>query len=122
MNINNICRFLLIILTELLVSCSNRDTENPGDILEFEINLTANQIFQFELGGMAVEGGYSISNPGNHFSVCEIKFSPEDKLIFEYQPENGYAGTDFVEIRNCVSAGGPDCVQVVLYRFYFKIE
>jgi hypothetical protein len=110
--------FLLLIVA----SCNDRRHISPQEIVEINVNLTSKEIYQYDLGEIPIEGGFSIIKVAKNSRICTIKLSNKNKWVLEYQSIADFGGNDFVELRNCISAGGSECSQIIHYQFYFAIE
>ncbi|WP_424492691.1 hypothetical protein [Salinimicrobium sp. GXAS 041] len=53
------------------------------------------------------EGGPKITADAQHAAFSKIEYQ-QDGIFYVYQPEEGFTGTDEVEITHYISPGGPE--------------
>ncbi|MEO1051721.1 MAG: hypothetical protein AAFX87_13920 [Bacteroidota bacterium] len=120
-----------LLVLSFCIACSEDD---PGDQDFQEINITAGQEFEFDLGLQRmfdrpdgiVEA--EIISQANNFDRSEIEFEVtglglEDNVFYKYKPQTDFTGTDKVEIRVCRSfeCDDPDSQQEIV-RFLFVVS
>ncbi len=112
-------KIILFYLVFLLFSCSHKDIIQ--DFMEIKASINSADTYEYELSkGIPTEGGYSIHSDAKNADRSEIIFAGGMKYI--YVPKNGFKGIDEVIIRNCISAGGPDCVKIDYIKIIISVE
>ncbi len=97
---------LLIGLVTLFSSCKKDSDSNTPDCdlptsQEFNVKITANETYMFDLGIFGDEEGASISRQATHFSVSTVeRDNNSGKIIYKYTPATNFVGTDEVQIKS----------------------
>jgi len=90
--------FIVFILTGILFSCSNDDDPNNQMISE-NIDLLNTEDYEYDLGSFGDEEGAEIITQAEHFDISELNRDVDTgKILYQYKPQEGFVGSDFVEI------------------------
>ena len=90
--------FIAFILTGILFSCSNDDNSNNQMIIE-NIDLLNTENYEYDLGSFGDEEGASITIQAEYFEISDLKkIVNSSKIIYQYVPQEGFVGSDSVEI------------------------
>jgi len=107
-----------VILGFIASSCSNDDDTSP-EVTVLNITISNTENYEYDLGGFGDEEGAGIHIQAEHFEISYTERNPEnDQIIYYYQPELNYKGTDFVEISK--SYGWPNPI-VSYLRINFEV-
>jgi len=112
-------------LSIFIIGCTSKESFiAPDDLVEIEVNLNSNETYKYDLGNIAIEGGYSIRTQARHFYESEIQVNNSDGfgLQYIYTPSKNFKGNDNVVLLNCISAGSADCNQTEYIKFNFVIK
>lgn len=94
--------FTLLLIAIVLISCGKEGIDT--DRVNINSRIKSTESLEVELGGIPTEGGVRITRQAENFLISEID-SREEGLFYIYQPEEGFTGTDHVEITRDNSNG-----------------
>ena len=112
----------LLMITGAFLSCTGDDTIKQRIIRE-NVSLANTENYEYNLGSFGDEEGAQILTQAAHFERSELEREINTGLvIYRYRPENGFTGSDFVEIRTGRGSDGasPD-TEINLVRISFTI-
>lgn len=117
----------LLLIGILLLGCSNQEKREVNKTFNedtWEISAKASENVQHKyqlMENFPTEGGPVITKEPEHAVVSEIKYS-EGGIYYVYQAEDGFTGTDKVEITNNISAGGEEIVGQMILILNIKVS
>lgn len=95
--------FGIIIIVFSLFACNSDSLET--EIVQETVSISKTETLEFFLAlAMPVEGGFSLTEQGEHFSVSEIQHRDQG-VYYIYKPEEGFTGEDLVKIKRADSNG-----------------
>ena len=118
-------RATILLMLIILIGCKTEQLTMDDYVLEQEVYLGSNELFEYGLGtGISVEGGFSIETQAKHFQISDLVINQFDLLQLEYvyKPELDFQGTDIVVLKNCISIGSGNCDKIELFKFTFHIK
>ena len=93
---------LILILAIITFSCSN-DDEN---VTEIKIDILNTEVYEYNVGSFGIEDGARINVQAENFEISELNRDGNGQIIYKYQPQIGFVGSDFVEIRTARGSDG----------------
>lgn len=96
-------KFVLIVFSIVLFSCNSDSPEVEKSEENLSISKT-DTLEYFLAKAMPVEGGFSISQQANNFSISEIQHR-ENGVFYIYAAEEGFTGNEVVKITRKDSDG-----------------
>jgi hypothetical protein len=104
-------------------SCKNDQVVNP-DTNTINATIKPGETYQYDLGYFGDEEGAHISKQAIHAQLSNIERAPDfGKVIYTYQSEANYIGTDEVEIKSERGSDGAspnDKIITTLIKFTIK--
>jgi hypothetical protein len=116
--------FILISLFLLTFGCSNLVGPISNET-SLSITLSAGELYVFHTGMSGDEEGASIVVQTKHFTVSEITRNAGTmwEPVYTYTPEDGYAGTDYIELETISCSDGTDLTKKVgSMKISFKVQ
>ena len=112
----------LLIIALLLLSCNKDEPTVPKNEIDVSIKNTEDYKFDFNISGD--EEGATIIIQAKHFQLSELirDSSTNWSVVYYYQPEINFVGTDFIEIETCTGGDGMSCSNVEIVRINFTIR
>ncbi len=109
-----------VFVCTLLLGCGDEKmpSQNGDEIMH--VTLKNTEIYNYDLGSIGIEEGGSLLIEPQHASVSTLSRDSESHLIYSYQSESGFAGTDKVQIEICHSVGS-GCSATELVTIHFTI-
>lgn len=88
-----------------------------------QITLSSGELYTYDLNISGDEEGALIKQQAVHFELSELvrDSSTNWSVVYRYIPENGYQGTDYVEIETCTGGEGIKCTEIGLVGISFNI-
>lgn len=121
-------RIVSLLLLVLVFACSEKN-ENEEEITKsyeddtFTISLKTSEDLKHQYllsESFPTEGGYVITKEPEYAAFSKIEYKQEG-IFYVYQPEQGFTGTDEVEITNNISAGGPEPVAQTILELQIEV-
>ncbi len=109
----------------LLLAIWHCDKTENTDLYRGEIIQLKNSeeyIHDFKISGD--EEGAVIKVQAKHFLISEISRNENTNwsVVYTYQPESDYIGTDSVEIETCTGGDGLSCSNLESFTFIFEVS
>ena len=107
-----------MLLAFILLSCA---ADNSSEAEKQEtFSISNSETVEFLLSkAIPIEGGYSISKQAERYSVSEIQYK-ENGIFYVYAPEEGFTGTDIVEIKR-EDSNGAEVYSVTKTKLTIKV-
>lgn len=93
-------KFLLPIFCFLVFSCSSDDSDEDsfiGTIVERNFEMRNTELLRYDLGEFGEKGSATIIVQAENSKTSQIVGT-----VYNYEPEDGYVGQDYVEISSSV--------------------
>lgn len=91
-------KLLLFFVGFMILGCSADDTESPNKINNTSFTISNTETVEFKLTeNFPIEGGPEITKQAENYSVSQLVWS-ESGISYLYIPEEGFIGTENVEI------------------------
>ena len=114
--------FLLLLIVSFVWSCSKDETATPqGRVIEVSLKKSQSYTHDFKISGD--EEGATIKIQARHCQSSELirNASTNWCVVYQYKPDPGFTGTDYVEIETCTGGMGCACSKTEMVRFNFTI-
>lgn len=96
-------KYSILVFAFSFFACSGESQQTQK--VEETVSISKTETVEFFLArAMPVEGGFSITEQAEHFSVSEIQHR-EEGVYYIYKPEEGFTGADLVKINRADSNG-----------------
>ncbi len=120
--------FSLLVLA-LFFACSennsvNEDVKQTMEEETFTISTKTSEDLKHRyllMEAFPTEGGPKITADAQHAAFSEIEYQ-QDGIFYVYQPEEGFTGTDEVEITHYISAGGPEMTASKVVKLKIEVS
>ncbi len=112
----NLTVLLMVVLG--FAACDKSDSNDPDEI--FEVTIKNTEDYSYDFGFSGDEEGATIVTQAKHYQKSDIARNGDFNVIYQYTPESGFIGSDFVEIETC-TGGGVNCSHIELVRINFSI-
>lgn len=114
----------LTLLTIFIITLSNCNKEE-NEYIANEVNVTIDNSDDYELDLMISgdEESATIQTQAKHFQKSELirDSSTNWSVVYKYEPQTNYTGTDFVEIETCTGDESTGCSNFETLRINFII-
>lgn len=117
-----------LLLTLTLIAILNISCEDdPPEVTQksIQVYLKANELYEYDTKTEGDEEWASISSQASHFEISELirDKSTNFSIVYKYQPELDFVGTDEVEIKlSTGSDGASPSTQVEFLKITFNIS
>lgn len=115
--------FLLIISWVLVFSQGCKKDASQNSLVTIQVNMKANQTYQYDLGYFGDEEGAIMVRQGSHFRTSKLERLDYEKIRYTYIPLPDYTGTDEIELRaGRGSDGASPNTSIIGYIFKIRIS
>jgi hypothetical protein len=106
----------------VLFCCNSKDDIQNLETEYIDLSLSTDQNLTTEisLGPFLSEGSVDITKQAKHYVISEITFN-EMGLVYNYKPNAGFSGTEYVEITKSSSIGDDNVNQKTIYRINITV-
>lgn len=106
----------------LLLACKEEESSVTDSInyVKESYQIGVSETFTYSFGSFDTEGTMAIQKQAKNFEISEV-FVGSNGMKYQYKPEFGFTGVDYVEIRNSVSAGDLKPNQIFVYQIEFNV-
>ena len=113
---------ILSLVTFLYFSCSEDDTKVKND--ELTVTISNAELYEYDFKISGDEEGATILTQAKHFQVSEIirDVSTNWSVVYQYKPQAGFTGEDYVEIQTCTGGQGSGCTDLHTIRINFTVS
>ena len=97
---------LIICCLISIISCNQDSNSDDENIIA--VSIKNSEIYEYQTGISGDEEGVLIEKQASHFEISEIirDSSTQWSAVYRYKPEQGYIGTDNVEIKTMQGSDG----------------
>jgi len=112
---------ILSLITLLYFSCSEDDTNVKND--ELTVTISNTEVYEYDFKISGDEEGATILTQAKHYQVSEIirDANTNWSIVYQYIPQVGFIGEDYVEIQTCTGGQGEGCTDLHTMRIKFTV-
>lgn len=112
-----------VLFLQTAISCKKENDGGPVT-KTIDVELNANQAYQYDLGSFGDEEGASIEQQTSHYADSKIVREKDFvTLTYHYQPANNYTGTDEVVLKSARGSDGAspnDEITITTIKFVIR--
>ncbi len=113
---------ILILIFGFVSSCSD-DDDNSTTIITETVTLKDLESYQYDLGSFGDEEGAGILVQAEHYEISELEEDSDRNIIYTYQPQEGFKGNDYVELKTGRgSDGARPNTEIIFIQITFNIN
>ncbi len=89
-----------------MINCNQNSSSDDGK--KVTVSIKNSEVYEYDTGIAGDEEGASIEQQASHFEISEINkdSSTQWSAVYKYKPEQGYIGTDNVELKTTQGSDG----------------